>query len=156
MSETEQQREREALEEMREQLASVPAGDVVAEAALSLVALAYVRLGLPPEEHERYRDLEAARVLIDALGGMLAAVEGRVGAAEPGLRDALSRLRMAYVDVAAHVQAGHAAGEGAAKAGEGAARAGRPGRPAPEPAPAPQHEGPGIYRPSGLWVPGRD
>jgi hypothetical protein len=149
MSESEQQREREALEEMREQLASVPAGDVVAEAGLSLVALAYVRLGLPPEEHERYRDLEAARVLIDALGGMLAAVEGRVGAAEAGLRDALSRLRMAYVDVAAHVQAGHAAGSPAAAA------AGR-GRPAPEPAPAPQHEGPGIYRPSGLWVPGRD
>ena len=64
----------------------VSAGDVIAEAGLSLVALAYVRLGIPPEEHERYRDLEAARVLIDALGGMLAAVEGRVGAAEPGLR----------------------------------------------------------------------
>jgi hypothetical protein len=140
MSETEQQREREALEEMREQLASVSAGDVIAEASLSLVALAYVRLGIPPEEHERYRDLEAARVLIDALGGMLEAVEGRVGAAEPGLRDALARLRIAYVDVAAQVQAGHHAGDAEA-----------------EPAvPPQQHEGPGVYRPSGLWVPGRD
>jgi Domain of unknown function (DUF1844) len=135
MSESEQGRD--PLEEMREQLASVPAGDVIAEASLSLVALAYVRLGVPPEEHERYRDLEAARLLIDALGGMLAAVEGRVGAAEPGLRDALARLRMTYVEVANLVQAGDAAAGDAAPQG-------------------PQPEGPGIYRPSGLWVPGSD
>jgi Domain of unknown function (DUF1844) len=137
MSESEQQRERDPLEEMREQLASVSAADVVAEASLSLVALAYVRLGVPPEEHERYRDLDAARLLIDALGGMLAAVEGRVGAAEPGLRDALAGLRMTYVEVARRAQAGDAPG------GE-------------EPEQAPQPEGPGIYRPSGLWVPGQD
>ena len=140
MSDSEQQQGRDPLEEMREQLASVSAGDVIAEASLSLVALAYVRLGVPPEEHERYRDLEAARLLIDALGGMLAAVEGRVGAAEPGLRDALARLRMAYVDVAAHVRAGEQAEETAAER-------------APQ---GPQQEGPGIYRPSGLWVPGSD
>jgi hypothetical protein len=39
---------------------------------------------------------------------------------------------MTYVDVANHVQAGDA------------------------PAQAPPPEGPGVYRPSGLWVPGRD
>jgi hypothetical protein len=142
MSESEQQQqERDPLEEMREQLASFSAGDVIAEASLSLVALAYVRLGVPPEQHEQYRDLEAARLLIDALGGLLAGVEGRVGAAEPGLRDALAGLRMTYVEVAAQVQAG----QGATKAAEPAA-----------PGPQQQPEGPGIYRPSGLWVPGRD
>jgi hypothetical protein len=144
MSESEQQQERDPLEEMREQLASVSAGDVIAEAGLSLVALAYVRLGVPPEQHEQYRDLEAARLLIDALGGMLAGVEGRVGAAEPGLRDALARLRMTYVEVAAQVQAGQA-DRAVPKAEEPAA-----------PGPRQQPEGPGIYRPSGLWVPGRD
>jgi hypothetical protein len=140
MSESEQERGRDPLEEMREQLASVSAGDVVAEASLSLIALAYVRLGVPPEEHQRYRDLEAARLLIDALGGMLAAVEGRVGAAEPGLRDALARLRMTYVDVAAFAEAGEQAEDTGAE-------------PAP---PGPRQEGPGVYRPSGLWVPGHD
>jgi hypothetical protein len=143
MSESEQEQGRDPLEEMREQLASVSAGDVIAEAGLSLVALAYIRLGVPPEQHERYRDLEAARLLIDALGGMLAAVEGRVGAAEPGLRDALARLRMTYVEVAAQVQADQAG----PKTEEAAAE------PAP---PGPQQEGPGSYRPSGLWVPGQD
>src|ERR687885_92974 len=50
------------LEMLREQLASVSAGDVVAEAAMSLIALAYVRLGIPPEQHARFRDLDAARL----------------------------------------------------------------------------------------------
>ena len=129
---TAEQGERDPLEEMREHLASVSAGDVVAEAALSLVALAYVRLGVPPEQNERYRDLEAARLLIDALAGMLDGVRGRLGAPEPELRDVVASLRMAYVDVASHAQAA-------------------PGEPPPA-----QEPGPGIHRPSGRWVPGQD
>ena len=131
----------EQLEQLREQLASVAAGDVVAEAALSLIALAYVRLGIPPEQHARFRDLDEARLLVDALGGMLAATEGRLGPAEASLRDALANLRMAFADVAAHLEATDAGG-------------GEPRTP-PEPEPAP--EDPGILRPrSGLWVPGQD
>jgi hypothetical protein len=127
----------EQLEELREQLASVSAAEVVAEASLSLIALAYVRLGIPPEQHQRFRDLDAARVLIDALGGMLSATEGRLGQAEPGLRDALARLRLAFAEVAA-------APEGAPAGG-------------PAPPPGPEPEDSGILRPpSGLWVPGQD
>ena len=122
------------LEEMREQLAAVSAGDVVAQAALSLLTLAYVRLGLPPEQHQEFRDLDAARLLIDALGGMLEAVPGRLGAVEEELRQGLAQARMAYVAVAEHA-AGHA----------GAAQ------------PAAEAEEPRIVRPpSGLWVPGQD
>jgi hypothetical protein len=118
------------LEQLREQLASVSAADVVAEAALSLIALAYVRLGIPPEQHARFRDLEAARLLVDALGGMLSASEGRLGAAEPSLRDALAGLRMAFADAAA---------------------------PRVPPETGPEPEDSGILRPpSGLWVPGQD
>ena len=83
------------LEQLREQLASVSAADVVAEAAMSLIALTYVRLGIPPEQHERFRDLDQARLLVDALGGMLTAADGRLGAPEPSLRDALASLRRA-------------------------------------------------------------
>jgi hypothetical protein len=126
----------EQLEQLREQLASVSAADVIAEAALSLIALAYVRLGIPPEQHARFRDLDAARLLVDALGGMLSATEGRLGAAEPGLRDALATLRMAFADVAAQVEA-------------------HPDDAAAEAAPEPEDSG--ILRPpSGLWVPGQD
>jgi hypothetical protein len=127
------------LEQLREQLASVSAGDVVAEAALSLIALAYVRLGIPPEQHARFRDLDAARLLVDALGGMLSATEGRLGPAEPSLREALANLRMAFAGVAATA-------------------GGSDPRTPPEPQPEAQpQEDPGILRPpSGLWVPGQD
>jgi hypothetical protein len=149
----EQQQETDQLEQMREQLASVPAGDVVAEASLSLIALAYVRLGLPPEQHERYRDLDAARLLIDALGGMLQAVQGRVGAAEPSLREALANLRMAYAEVAAHLRPGAGQEAPAEPAGTAATPPAGPAQPPPQPE---GPGGPGIYRPSGLWVPGRE
>jgi Domain of unknown function (DUF1844) len=127
------------LEQLREQLASVSAADVVAEAAMSLIALAYVRLGIPPEEHERFRDLDQARLLVDALGGMLTAADGRLGAPEPSLRDALASLRMAFAEVAAHLEAhpDDAAG--------------------PAAGPEPEPEDSGILRPpSGLWVPGQE
>jgi Domain of unknown function (DUF1844) len=124
------------LEQLREQLASVSAGDVVAEAAMSLIALAYVRLGIPPEQHARFRDLDAARLLIDALGGLLSATGGRLGAAEPSLRDALANLRLTFAEVAA-------------TAGGGAPRT------PPETDPEPEDSG--ILRPpGGLWVPGQD
>ena len=127
----------EQLEQLREQLASVSAGDVVAEAAMSLIALAYVRLGIPPEQHARFRDLDDARLLVDALGGILSATEGRLGAPEATLRDALARLRLAFADVAAHAEA-HPADADAQAA-------------------APEPEDSGILRPpSGLWVPGQD
>jgi hypothetical protein len=124
------------LEQLREQLASVSAGDVVAEAALSLIALAYVRLGIPPEQHARFRDLDAARLLVDALGGMLAATEGRLGPPEPSLREALANLRLAFADVSAHLEA-HPEDEDQSQ--------------------PPEPEDSGVLRPpSGLWVPGQD
>jgi hypothetical protein len=131
---------RDVLDQMREQLASVSAGDIVAEAAVPLVTLAYVRLGLPPNENERYRDLEAARLLIDALAGLLDGVRGRVGAVEVELRKALADLQLGYADVQRHL-----AGQGPSEPPPG----GEPPPQGPEEPPAPGR------RPSGLWVPGQ-
>jgi Domain of unknown function (DUF1844) len=126
------------LEQLREQLASVPAGEVVAEAAVPLITMAQLRLGLPPDQHARFRDLDAARLLLDALGGMLAATEGRLGAPEPSLRDALANLRLVFADVAAH-QAAH------------------PEEATGQPPPPSEPDDSGLLRPpSGLWVPGQD
>jgi hypothetical protein len=70
---------------------------------------------------------------------MLVATEGRLGAPEPSLRDALASLRMAFAEVAAHLEAhpDDAAG--------------------PAAGPEPEPEDSGILRPpSGLWVPGQE
>jgi hypothetical protein len=123
------------LELMRQHLASVSAGDMVAETALPLLTLAFVRLGLPPEQHAEFRDLEAARLLIDALAGLLDATRGRLGAVEQELRQGLASAQMAFVQISEH-DAGHGAQE--------------------QPA-GPKAPDAGLSRPpTGLWVPGMD
>jgi len=128
----------EAMRQLQHELATAPPIEVVAQAVAHLATLAYVRLGVPPQENQRYQDLEAARVLIDALGGLLGAVEGRLGPGADELYQALAALRIAYASVS---------GQQAAPAAPG-------GRPEP-PRPAEQAE-PRPRRPSGLWVPGQD
>ncbi len=131
--------EAEAVRQLQHELASAPAGEVVAQAIAHLATFAYVRLGIPPQENQRYRDLEAARVLIDALGGLLGAVEGRLGQGEGELKQALAALRMTYASIAGQQEA-----------------AAPPGGPEPPGGPQPPPEEPRLHRPSGLWVPGQD
>ena len=73
--------------------------------------------------------LSQARLAIDALGCLVDGLEGRLGEAEEQLKDGLSQLRLAYVQI-----------DGAQRAGAevaSARRGQRRSRPAmPEPAPA--------------------
>lgn len=126
--------EAEAIRQLHHELATAPPIEVVAQAVAHLATLAYVRLGVPPEENQRYQDLEAARVLIDALTGMLQAVEERLGPGADELYQALASLQMTYVAIA---------GQGGAEAAEAPPERERPSEPR-------------IQRPSGLWVPGQD
>ncbi len=93
----EQQAEMEAMAtemaEVREQLASVPAAVVVANHAMGLYELAAIHLGAQPP------NLPESKVAIDAFAALLGAVEGRLGADEPTLQDALNQLRLAYVQI---------------------------------------------------------
>lgn len=127
--------EAEAIRQLHHELASAPPVEVIAQAMAHLATLAYVRLGVPPEENRRYRDLDAARVLIDALGGMLLAVQGRLGPEADELHQALAALQMTYAGIVSQ--------QGGAE----------PGAPVAEPErPASSR----TQRPSGLWVPGQD
>ena len=131
----------EQLRQLREQRAKLPASDVVAEAAAELITFASLRLGLPREQNQAYRDLDAARLLIDALGGLLQATEGRLGPHEQELRQALADLRLSF---AAEVGKEQAPGQPSPQAGD--ERQERQER----------QEGSRLHRPpSGLWVPGQ-
>ena len=90
----------EEVAEIRRQLASVPAARVVANHVMGLYELAAIHLGGQPP------NLAEARVAIDAMGGMVDALEGRMGDDEVVLRDALAQLRLAFVQLQA------ASGEG--------------------------------------------
>jgi Domain of unknown function (DUF1844) len=128
----------EQMDLLREQLAAVSAADFVTELAAHLLNMATIRLGLPPERHGEFTDLDQARLLIDALAGLLEGAAGHLGQAEAQLRDALAQLRLAWVELAGRGAPEAAPGgeEGTEEGGDDAARLARP--------------------PSGLWVPGMD
>ena len=73
----------------------MPAAVVVANHAMGLYELAAIHLSQqPPNKAE-------AKVAIDAFGALVEALQGRLGSDEPVLVDALSQLRLAFVQVAA-------------------------------------------------------
>ena len=96
LSDEERARLEDAAEEVadiRRQLASVPAARVVANHAMGLYELAAIHLSNQPP------DLAEARVAIDAMGGIVDALEDRMGDDEGVLRDALAQLRLAFVQL---------------------------------------------------------
>lgn len=155
------------------ELARITATDMIAQAAVSLLNIGARRMGPPPGAGEQAapgmeRDLEQVRDSIDAAMALIG-VLGRTVPAEQlsPLRDALSRLQMAY---AAEVRGAGPADEGGQDDGPGEGGPGDgggdgPGDPPPgapggsgaEPEPGTgQQPGPGPAESSGrLWVPGR-
>ena len=85
----------EEVAEIRRQLASVPASRVVANHAMGLYELAAIHLGGQPP------NLGEARVAIDAMGGIVDALEDRFDEDEGVIRDALAQLRLAFVQLQA-------------------------------------------------------
>jgi hypothetical protein len=112
--------------------------DVLLQSVVSLINLGIRRLGVA-EGTEDERDLEQARLAIEAVRALMGVLEEAAPEQLPAIRDGLSRLQLAYV------QEGGPAPPGA---GEPAA-----GAPAPE-ASRPGESGP-AQRSGRLWVPGQ-
>lgn len=107
--------------------------DVLLQTLVTLINLGARKAGLATEPGEAppKRDLEQTRQAIDGARALLPVLEPRHGAELAPVKDALSRLQMAYVQLSG----------------------GTP--PTAEPAPE-QPEGPGPAQSSGrLWVPGQ-
>jgi hypothetical protein len=94
----------EALSEqvaaMRAELAGSPAEVVVANHCYGLFELAAVYLSEQPAL------LEQARLAIDALASLVEGLGVRLGETEPQLKEALSQLRLAYVQIEAAKRVG--------------------------------------------------
>jgi hypothetical protein len=78
---------------MRQQLADTPAEVVMANHCYGIFELATIYLSHTPPM------LFEARLAIDGLGALLDGVKGRLGEAEPSLLEALSQLRLAFVQL---------------------------------------------------------
>jgi hypothetical protein len=144
------------------ELARINATDMIAQAAVSLLNIGAHRMGAPAGEggEPLGQDLEQARDAIDAARALLEILERRMPGELGPLRDALSRLQMAYAAEAgrAGAQAPDAQAPQPAAAGAPAPGTESPGAQAPADAPqqGPGQPGPGPAESSGrLWVPGR-
>jgi hypothetical protein len=153
------------------ELSRLTTTDVMAQAVVSLLNLGARRLapaagaqagGGEAPHHER--DLEQARDAIDAVRALLEIVERRIPSRELGpLRDALSRLQMAYAQEVgpggpvSGAQPGGPAPGGPAGSGGPSGAGGSSGGAGPDPGgQGPSPSGPGPAESSGrLWVPGR-
>jgi hypothetical protein len=81
------------MDEVRRQLASVPAAVVVTNHAMGLYELAAIHLSSQPP------NFAEAQLAIDAMAAILDGLGGRLGENEATLHDALNQLRMAYVQL---------------------------------------------------------
>ncbi len=124
---------------MRAELANSPVEVVVANHCYGLFELAAVYLSQQPPL------LAQARVAIDALGSLVTGLEGRLGEAEEPLKDGLSQLRLAYVQIDGAQRAGAEVASGAGANG-GSSDGEPPGAPsggAPDPSAAAPTDGDG-------------
>jgi hypothetical protein len=83
------------MAQVREQLAQVPAAQVVANHAMGCWELAAIHLSAQPPKFDE------AQVAIDAFGALTDVLTGRLGEDEATLQDALAQLRLAFVQMKA-------------------------------------------------------
>lgn len=81
------------MDEVRRQLASVPAAVVVSNHAMGLYELAAIHLSADPP------NFPEAQLAIDGMAAMVEGLQGRLGESEPTLKDALGQLKLAYVQL---------------------------------------------------------
>jgi len=136
MSSGEREFSEEELRAIEAEMERLTVDDVLLQTLVTLINLGARKAGLatPPGEEGPERDLEQTRQAIDGARALLPLLEARHGEELGPVKDAVSRLQMAYVQLSG----------GTPPAGE-----------RPKPA-APTEPGTGPAQSSGrLWVPGQ-
>jgi len=88
------------LARIQEELASTPVADIIANHAIGLWQLAVLHLSRDD------RDLEEAKLAIDAFAALVEGLGARLGENQAALRDALAQVQLAYVQVSGTPDAG--------------------------------------------------
>lgn len=86
------------MAEVQQRIAEAPAADVIANHVMGFYELAAIHLSQEPPNFAQ------ATVAIDAMTSVVESLQGRLGEAEPTLRDGLSQLRMAFVQLKAQAE----------------------------------------------------
>ena len=118
--------------------------DVVLQTVVSFLNLGGRKAGLAPGTEDE-RDLEQVRLAIDGARALLPLVEDKLGPDAKQLRDAMSQLQLAYVQLG---------GAGGGEPGGGEGGGGGGAEPAAAEQPKPGEPGDAV-RTGRLWVPGQ-
>jgi len=94
-----EQATRAELARLQAELRATPVGDIIANHAIGLWQLALLHLGL---EEPETMDLGEAGLAIDAVAALVEGLGARLGRHEAALRDALTQLRLAFVQQTNH------------------------------------------------------
>jgi hypothetical protein len=131
----------EMQQQLEEQLRQIRVQDIVAESAVSIINLTARRIGKEDE-----RDLEQARIGIEAVSALAGLVEGELAGQ---LRAALSEIQMMYAKAAGTPAPAQGGGDAPPAGGPAAAQ------PTQGPGQQPGPQQPGGDPPPRLWTPGR-
>jgi len=88
------------MAEAQQRLAETPAGLVVANHVMGLYELAAIHLGQEPPHFDE------GKIAIDAMTAVIEVLGPRLEEAEPTLRDALSQIQMAFVELKRRAESG--------------------------------------------------
>ncbi len=89
--------EEELLERLQEEMRRITVPDYLAHLLVSLSSMAFQRLGLTPDT-EADRDLDQARMAVDAFEALVGVLSGGLSEQEASLyRSTLHQMRMAFV-----------------------------------------------------------
>jgi hypothetical protein len=152
---TQQPSEEEMRAALEEQMRRITVQDVLIQTVVTLINLGGRRLGLAgPPEQAGEKDLEQARLAIEGARALVPLLpqEEDLGP----VRDALSQLQMAYVQLSQAEAQPEAAGSGQRAEGEGPAApsASEPAADAAsEPSPSPADEAERAKARSKIWTP---
>jgi hypothetical protein len=124
----------EELAQLEAEMDKLKPDDILIQALVTLINLGARKAGLttPPGEQGPQRDLGQTREAIEGARAILPLLEERHAAELAGVKDALSRLQLAYVQLSG----------------------GEPPKPAEPEAPKPGEAGP-AQKSGRLWVPGQ-
>jgi hypothetical protein len=113
----------EELRAIEAEMEKLTVDDVLLQTLVTMVNLGARKLGLaaPPGDEEPKRDLEQTKQAIDAARALLPLLEARHGQELGPVKDALSRLQMAYVQLSGN-QAAEPQQEKPAEGGTGPAQ----------------------------------
>jgi hypothetical protein len=151
---TQQPGEEEMRAALEEQMRRITVQDVLIQTVVTLINLGGRRLGLAgPPEQAGEKDLEQARLAIEGARALVPLLPQQEDLGP--VRDALSQLQMAYVQLAQGAEGG---GQGAEGGGQGAGDEGQPapsasGEPASPPTPSPAEAAERAKARSKIWTP---